>query len=172
MQTIIESLFRVTPEQFWQRLFFDAEYNAGLYRELGFESYEVLSLERHPDGRVTRRLKAEPPLSGPALLKRQLRGRIYYTEEGVYDPARQVWEFVNHSSVAAGSTHISGSIQVEPHAEGLRHVVALDIRVTALGLGSMIERAIEKNTRESYRVTTAYTNAFAVQHGLVRGPTA
>jgi hypothetical protein len=170
MKTTIESVFRVRPELFWDRLFFDAEYNAGLYRALGFESYEVLSLERKADGRVVRRLKAEPPLSGPALLKKQLRGRIYYTEEGSYDPGRSVWEFVNHSSVAAGSTQVSGTIRVEPHREGLRHLVELDVRVSALGLGSMIERAIEKSTRESYRVTTAYTNEFAAQHGLLAGP--
>ena len=167
MKATIESIFRVSPEVFWQRLFFDAEYNAGLYRELGFESYEVLKLERHADGRVERSLKAEPPLSGPELLKRQLRGRIYYTEEGVYDPALGLWQFVNHSSVKAGSTQVSGTIRVEPHPEGLRHLVELVVSVSALGLGAMIERAIEKNTRESYRVNTAYTERFARARGLL-----
>ncbi|MDB4976569.1 MAG: hypothetical protein JWN48_4910 [Myxococcaceae bacterium] len=170
MHTTIESFFRVRPEHFWQRMFFDAEYNAGLYRALGFESYEVLEQEHLPDGRVRRSLKAEPPLSGPELLKRQLRGRIFYTEEGTYDPARGVWEFVNHSSVAAGSTHVSGTIRVEPDAQGLKHLVELEVRVSALGLGSMIERAIEKSTRESYRLTTDYTNAFAERHGLLAAP--
>jgi len=166
VKATIESVFRVSPDVFWQRLFFDADYNAGLYRELGFESYEVLSLKRHDDGRIERSLRAEPPLSGPDLLKRQLRGRIYYVEEGTYDPARGVWEFVNRTSVAAGSTHIAGVITVTPHAEGMAHVVELDVRVSALGLGSLVERAIEKNTRESYRTTTRYTNEYAAQHGL------
>ena len=167
MKAIIESIFRVRPEVFWQRLFFDADYNAGLYRELGFESYEVQSLERLPDGKVRRRLKAEPPLSGPELLRKQLRGRIYYTEEGTYDPDRGVWEFVNHSSVKAGTTSVSGTIRALPHASGMQHVVELDVSVSALGLGGMIERAIEKNTRDSYRVTTAYTNRFAEERGLL-----
>jgi len=168
----IESVFRVPPAVFWERLFFDADYNAGLYRELGFESYEVLSLERHADGRVTRSLRAEPPLSGPDLLKRQLRGRIYYVEEGTYDPTRGVWEFVNRTSVAAGTTNISGVITVSPHAEGMSHVVQLDVRVSALGLGTLVERAIEKNTRESYRKTTRYTNDYAEAHGLLAGAAA
>jgi hypothetical protein len=167
VKATIESVFRVRPDVFWQRLFFDADYNAGLYRALGFESYEVLGLRRHEDGRIERSLRAEPPLSGPDMLKRQLRGRIYYVEEGSYDPARGVWEFVNRTSVAAGSTHVAGVITVAPHAEGLSHVVELDVRVSALGLGSLVERAIEKSTRESYRTTTRYTNEYAAQHGLL-----
>ena len=169
MQTTIENLLRVRPEVFWQRLFFDAEYNDGLYRELGFEGYEVLELTRASDGRVRRVLRAAPPLSGPAVLKRTLKGRVYYTEDGTYDPARGSWEFVNHTSVAAGTTRVSGSIRAEEHPEGLSHVVVLDVSVTALGLGGMIERTIVKSTRESYRVATAYTNAFAAARGLLHG---
>lgn len=162
----IENVFHVRPELFWTRLFFATDYNEGLYRELRFETYEVLSLETLPDGRIKRVLRAAPPLNAPGLLRRKLSERVFYTEEGTYEPARGVWEFVNHSSVAAGSTEVAGSIRVEPHAEGLKHIVELDVNVSALGLGSLIERAIEKNTRESYRVATAYTNDFARQHGL------
>jgi hypothetical protein len=31
----------------------------------------------------------------------------------------------------------------------------------------MIEKVLEKNIRESYRVTTRFTNAFALEKGLV-----
>lgn len=160
----------VPPASFWEHLFFDAAYNEGLYRELGFRSYEVLSLTRLSDGRVQRTLRAEPPVQGPELLKRSLRGRIYYTEEGTYDPAHGKWEFINHSSVAAGTTKVSGAIRVEPHPQGLRHIVELTIDVMALGLGTLVERAIEKNTRESYRIATAYTNDFARTRGLCSAP--
>lgn len=167
MKTRIENVFRVRPEVFWTRLFFDAGYNEGLYRALRFESYEVLSLERFADGSVKRSLRATPPLSGPALLRQRLQGHIYYVEEGTYDAARRLWQFTNRTSVAAGTTQVAGTIAVEPHAEGAKHVVELDVRVSALGLGGMIERAIEKSTRDSYRVTTEYTNAYAAQHGLL-----
>lgn len=168
MKTTIENVFRVSPELFWTRLFFDDAYNDGLYRALKFESYEVLELERLDDGRVRRKLRAAPPLNGPAIVRERLKSRVFYTEEGTYDPARSVWEFQNHTSVAAGTTQIRGVIRVEPHEQGLRHVVDLDLNVSAFGLGGLIERAIEKNTRESYRVTTEYTNAFAEQHGLTK----
>ncbi|HEX5655887.1 MAG TPA: DUF2505 family protein [Polyangiales bacterium] len=166
MQTKIESVFHVAPDVFWSRLFFDAEYNAGLYRALGFESYEVQSLETHADGRIERKLRAEPPLSGPELLRNALRGRIYYVESGTFDPARQVWEFANESSVKAGETRVAGIIHALPHPQGMLHRVELEISVSALGLGSLIEKQIEKSTRESYLVTTTYTNTYAGERGL------
>jgi hypothetical protein len=166
VKVTIENVLRVRPEIFWTRLFFALDYNEGLYRELRFESYELLELEQLDHGRIRRVLRAAPPLSGPQLLRQRLKEHVFYTEEGVYDPARGLWEFENRSSVSLGRTHITGSIRAEPHSEGLRHIVDLDLRVSAFGLGSTIERAIEKSTRESYRVTTAYTNAFAAQRGL------
>lgn len=168
MKARIENVWRVTPEVFWDRLFFDAEYNEGVYRALGFSAYEVLTLETLPDGRVRRVLRAEPPIKAPDMLKRRLAGRVFYTEEGFYDPARRVWEFVNESSVASDSTRVSGSIRAEPHAEGMLHVVELDIQVRAFGLGGVVEHLIQKNTRESYRVTTEFTHAYAREHGLLR----
>ncbi len=169
MQTKIESIFHVAPDVFWARLFFDADYNAGLYKALGFESYEVQSLQTHADGRIERRLRAEPPLSGPEIVRKALRGRIYYVESGSYHPARGVWDFANESSVKAGDTRVAGTIRALPHPDGMLHQVELDIQVSALGLGSLIERQIEKSTRESYVVTTTYTNAYVAEHGLAFG---
>lgn len=166
MLTRIENVLRVSPEVFWQRLFFDADYNGRLYSLLGFEAYEVQVLETLADGRVRRVLRAEPPIKAPDLLKRRLKGKVFYTEEGFYDPVRAVWEFVNESSVASDSTKVSGSIRAEPHPEGMLHLVELDIQVRAFGFGSMVEKAIEKNTRESYRVSTEFTNAYVQEHGL------
>ena len=166
MQFTIENVLAVRPDVFWQ-LFFDPAYNEGLYRELRFDSYEVLALDRAADGTIRRKLRAVPPLSGPEILKRQLRGMVYYIEEGTYDPVRDVWEFENHTSVKAGTTRVTGSIRLEPIPEGTRQIVALDVRVSALGLGSLVERQIEKGTRESYRVASAYANAYAASHGLL-----
>ncbi|MFT3926026.1 MAG: DUF2505 family protein [Myxococcales bacterium] len=166
MHTRIENVLQVTPEVFWKHLFFDADFNRDLYRELGFEAYEVQALETLPDGRVRRVLRAEPPLNAPSMIKSRLKGRVFYTEEGIYDPVRGVWEFANESSVASDSTRVSGSIRAEPHPEGMLHVVELDIEVKAFGLGAVVERVIEKNTRDSYRVSTEFVNRYARERGL------
>jgi hypothetical protein len=170
VRTRIENVFHVAPSTFWERLFFDAEYNAGVYGALGFDTYEVQALETLPDGRTRRVLRAEPPISAPEILKRRLKGRVFYTEEGFFDPARQIWEFANESSVASDSSKVSGSIRAEPHPQGMLHVVELDIQVSAFGFGGLVEKLIEKNTRDSYRVTTAFTNAYAKERGLALPP--
>ena len=166
MQFTIENVLRVKPDVFWQ-LFFDTAYNDGLYRALRFDSYEVLELERRDDGYVRRKLRAVPPLGGPDFLKEKLRGIVYYLEEGHYDPQRDLWEFENHTSVKAGTTKVTGVIRVAPHPEGCLQRVDIDARVSALGFGAMVERQIEKSTRESYRTATAHLNAYAAERDLL-----
>jgi hypothetical protein len=166
MEVRITNLFRVTPEVFWQRLFFDAEYNRGLYQALGFARCEVQSVETDQHGCVRRVLRAVPPIKAPELVRKRLEGRLYYLEDGSYDPRSGAWTFESVPSVAAESTKISGVIRAEPAAGGMHHVVDLSLQVSAFGLGSLIERVIEKNTRESYRLTAEYTNTFVSSPGF------
>lgn len=161
MRASIENIFAVSPAAFWNELFFDADYNAGLYRELGFASYQVLEQQSRDDGSIRRLLRAEPPINAPGFIKKRLEGRIFYTEEGTYFPARGEWTFASGVNLAADYSKVSGTIRAEPHAQGMKHVVELDIEVHAFGLGAVIERLIEKNTRESYKTVTRFTNAFA-----------
>jgi hypothetical protein len=167
MRTRIENVFHITPRTFWDVLFFDDEYNSRLYRELGFVSSNVTSMQTLPDGRIQRALRAEPPLNIPELLKKRIAGRLFYEEQGTFDGKAQRWEFTSTSNVAPESTRIGGSITSKPHPEGMLHIVELDLHVSALGLGGMIEKLIEKNTRDSYKVTTRFTNAFAAEKGLL-----
>jgi hypothetical protein len=166
MQVRIINIFHVSPQLFWERLFFDAEYNRGLYRALGFPQCDVQRQETQPDGKVRRVLRAVPPIHAPEPIRRRLEGRLYYLEDGTYDPKTGRWEFVNRPSVAADSTSISGVICAEPDPAGMRHVLELSVRVSAFGLGALIERVIENNTRASYRVTADYTNTFVQRPGF------
>jgi hypothetical protein len=167
MRARIENVFHVTPATFWEVLFFDEEYNNRLYAELGFDAVEVKGIERLPDGRVRRSIRCEPPVRAPDLLKKRIQNKLAYEEEGTYDPRGPRWDFKTLSNVAPESTKISGAITAEPHTHGMLHVVELDITISVFGLGGMIEKVLEKNIRESYRVTTRFTNAFAVEKGLV-----
>jgi hypothetical protein len=163
MDVRIINVFRVSPEVFWQQLFFDHEYNRGLYRALGFAQCEVESLETGTDGRVRRVIRAVPPIKAPEVVRRKLEGRLYYLEDGSYDPRSGLWTFKSVPSIAAESTKISGVIRAEPDAAGMRHVVDLSLQVSAFGVGGLIERVIEKNTRESYRLTAEYTNDYVTR---------
>jgi hypothetical protein len=166
MHARIENVFRVTEATFWDVLFFDYEYNSRLHKELGFQTYEVRAIEDRGEGKVFRALRCEPPLKVPEMLRKRIQSRVFYEEEGVYDRQARRWTFSSTSTVMPDSAKIGGIITTQPHPEGTLHIVELDVRITALGLGGMIERIIEKNVRESYAVTTRFTNAFATEKGL------
>jgi len=162
--TIVNHL-RVSPATFWDKLFFDDAYNRGLHEVLRFASYEVTSLARLPGGVIRRVLRAEPPLDVPDFLKRRLQGRIYYVEDGSFDPATGTWTFRNVPSVAPDQIYIGGTIRVAPHAEGAEHVCELTARVSGFGFGSIVAKLLEQNTRASYQITVDYTNRYAAERG-------
>ncbi len=167
MKSSIVNHLRVSPETFWEKLFFDEAYNRGLYETLRFASYEVTSLEHLPGGVIRRTLRAEPPLDVPEFLKRRLQGHIYYTEDGHYDPVTATWSFRNVPSVAPDQVYVGGTIRLRPHALGAEHVCELEARVSAFGFGSVIAKLIDQNTRASYLLTVAYTNRYAAERGLL-----
>jgi len=165
VKSSIVNHLRVSPETFWEKLFFDDAYNRGLHEALRFVSYEVTSLEHLPGGAIRRTLRAEPPLDVPDFLKRRLQGRIYYTEDGTYDPATATWSFRNVPSVAPDQVYIGGTIRVRAHPQGAEHVCDLEARVSGFGFGSIIAKLLEQNTRASYQITVDYTNRYAAERG-------
>lgn len=167
MQVQIVNILQVTPAVYWDQLFFDPEYHRALYETLRFPRCDIERLEKDERGRVRRVLRAVPPLTAPDFIRKQLAGKLFYIEDGTYDPASGLWQFKNEVSVASESVHISGVIRTEPLPNGLRHVLDLSAKVTVFGLGSLFERLIEKNTRDSYTVMRDFTNQFARQRGLL-----
>lgn len=166
MKFQITSIFRVAPAVFWRELFFDADYNRGLYEALGFPHCEVQRLDKEPDGTVHRRLRVVPVIKAPAIIRRKLEDRFFYVEDGSFDPGSQLWSFRTIPSIAPDHTKISGVIHTQPHGSGMEHVLDLSAVVTAFGLGSLFERAVESNTRDSYRRTVEFTDAYAARLGL------
>lgn len=159
---------RVTPATFWERVFFDAAYNRALYEALGFASMQVISLDSPPDGAIRRELRAEPPLHVPAAIKRRLSGKIHYTEHGHFDLPSQAWEFRSVPSVMADQVSIAGRLHLAPHPRGALHSVELEARVSAWGIiGKLVESVIERNSRESFATTVAFTDRWAEEKGLI-----
>jgi hypothetical protein len=165
----IVNIIQVTPEVYWQRLFFDADYHRALYARLSFPSCQVELLSTDERGRTRRVLRAVPPLQAPEFIRKQLAGKLFYIEDGTYDPATGLWQFKNEVSVATDSVKITGVIHTEPLTQGLRHVLDLEAKVRVFGLGSMFEHLIEKNTRDGYSVMRDFTNQYAAEKGLLAG---
>jgi hypothetical protein len=162
----IVNTLRVSPAIYWGQLFFDPEYLRDLYVALAFAQCEVQQLSVDAQGRTRRVLRAVPPFSAPDFIRKKLEGRLYYVEDGTYDPGSGRWSFSTAVSVAADKVDIRGVIHTEAVPEGLRHVLNLTARVSAFGVGSLLERLIEKNTRDSYTVMSDFTNRFAARRGV------
>jgi hypothetical protein len=162
----IVNIMHITPETYWGQLFFDPEYLRALYVALAFPVFEVQRLDVDAAGCKRRVLRAVPPLTAPEFIRKKLEGKLYYIEDGTYDPRTGYWRFSTQVSVAADKVEIRGVIHTEPVPEGLRHVLDLSAKVSAFGVGPVFERVIERNTRDSYAVMTEFTNRFAAQQGL------
>ena len=167
MRAQIVNIIHVSPEVYWQKLFFDEDYHRALYAELSFPSCRVERLETDAQGRTRRVLRAVPPIHAPDFVRKQLEGKLYYVEDGTYDPATGLWQFSNRVSVAGDSVKIKGVIRTEALPQGLRHVLDLEAKVEVFAVGSMFEHLIEKNTRDSYTVMRDFTNRYAREKGLL-----
>ena len=56
-----QNIFNCDAETYWNKIFFDAEYNRGLYLgTLGFKAFELLAVTGEPGGDRTRKMFTEP----------------------------------------------------------------------------------------------------------------
>jgi hypothetical protein len=170
VKSTVRNVLPVSPETFWERIFFDAAFVDALHVELGFETFEILEHETLADGRIRRVARAIPPVHAPAALKKRLDQTLSYVDDGVYDPRTREWTFRTIPGVFADSIYVGGRIYVLPHAQGVEHVCELEARVSVFGIGSMIEKILDKNTRESFSVTARFITRWADEHGLCCQP--
>jgi hypothetical protein len=167
VQVRIETDLPVSPAVFWPRIFLNAEFGKGLHERLGFSRYAVVSSLTRSDGCIERVIETEPPLSGPEVIQKRVGRALRVTERGCFDPRNELYTFTHTPALAGGSTRITGTIRVAPRPHGLVQIVEFDVVVSAFGLGTLIERAIEKATRESYATMGAFTAEFAAAQGLL-----
>ena len=155
-----------TPDIYWDRVFFDADYNVRLNRDaLGFRQYDVLDEKTAEDGSRSRRLRMLPKDPPPAVVKK-LVGDEPSTEEGHYDPAVRRYAFTIQPPSMADKIRIAGTLRAEPKGEKMERVVDFEIKVSIFGVGGVIEGFIEKTVRESYDRGAAFTNVFLREKGL------
>lgn len=154
--------YLMTVDRFWDDLFFDETFTAGLYRDgLGFDGYDLISETIDPNGNRQRTIKVFPRLDMPGPVKRLLGNRFYYLETGRYDAARKRW--VADMSIPKVGTRLSlrttmwlesrGDEESDRYAE-------IEVNVKVFGLKKIFERFAEKSLREGYVNATRFTNEY------------
>lgn len=164
----IRDVFDTDVDTYWNRLFFDAEYNERVYREaLGFKDFTVLEQSGEPGGPRTRAMRTEPAAEIPAVVRKLIGDSLGYTERGSFDPATKVWTYTITPGAMPDKMKIGGRLWAEPKGDKqLVRIADIHIEVKIFGVGGAVEKFIEKTTRDSYVKATEFTNRFVREKGL------
>ncbi len=153
---------QLDAQAFWNDVFFSEEYNRRLYKEyLGFPTFEVLSHQTLPDGKVERKTLLEPRADAPAVVRKLVGNRVQYREEGVFNPTSGRWKYTVTPNVLADKVNIYGEIWVEPAAHGsVERVCRGTVDVKVFGVGRTVEKFIVDTTKRDYDRAAQFTNTY------------
>ena len=168
MRFVCKNTFNCNAETYWTKVFFDKEYNEGLYtKALGFKAFEILELTGESGGDRTRRMYTEPKTDAPAIITKLIGGGLTYSEKGKFDSKTQKWSYEITTSKLADKVRIGGTLWVEPRGDDkVERFCVVDLQVSVFGIGGAVEKYIADTTRESYEKTAIYTNEFIRTKGL------
>jgi hypothetical protein len=168
MKFTCRNLFNTDADTYWSKVFFDPEYNRGLYVDaLQFKKWELVELTGEPGGVRTRKQNLEPKSDAPAVVQKLVGGSISYVEQGRFDPDGRIWTYTIKLSKLSDKVTIGGKFWVEPRGDKrIERLCDVDISVNIFGVGGVVEKFVEKETRDSYEKATAYTNAWLAKQGL------
>jgi hypothetical protein len=168
MKFTVRHVFDTDQDTYWERVFFDPEYNRRLYLEaLGFKSFELLEMQGGPGELRTRKIRIEPKSDAPPVVQKLVGGSLTYIEEGRWDPSSRIWTYKIATSKLADKLHIGGTFWVEPRGDKkIERFCEVQLEVRIFGVGSIVEGFIEKTTRENYEEAARFTSAYIRERGL------
>jgi hypothetical protein len=168
MQFTVKHNLETDSDTFWDKIFFDDEYNRSLFLDyLRFSDYRVLSLEREDNGTIRRRLEIAPRVEIPKAIKKVLGDSANYVEEGSFDPIAKKWNFVVIPHVASNKIKTRGELWVEARGEKrVERICVINTEVKVFGIGRLVEEIIEKQTRSSYDQAAVFTNKWIRDKGF------
>lgn len=148
----IHHVYNCDEDTFWSDILFDDAFNRRLFLEhLAFEQWEIARFEENDD--EIRREIVIRPVTGelPKALVTLVGDNLGFREEGVFDKKRRRYRFSVIPNRLREKLHIQGELYVEPR-DGKRceRFVRLEVEAKIFGLGSVIEKRIIADTRESY----------------------
>ncbi|MBZ0120480.1 MAG: DUF2505 domain-containing protein [Sandaracinaceae bacterium] len=169
MKFTIKNVFDTDVDSYWNKCFFDREYNERLYSREGldFHSFAILEQTGGPGENRTRVLRTEPKSDAPAVVKKLIGDSLAYTEKGSWDAKTKTWSYQITTSKLADKIHIGGKFWVEPRGpKQCERISEVEIEVKIFGVGGTIEKFVEKTTRESYQKTYQFTQKYIQEKGL------
>jgi hypothetical protein len=164
----IKHIIDTDEETFWQKIFFDEQFNRELcLGHLKFDVFRVLEMKSEGDGVITRRIQNQPPAEIPGPVKKVLGESTSFVEEGRFDPVSRKWRFKVIPAVAPDRIRTDGLLWVEPRGpKSIERVIEVETTVRVFGLGRVVEELIAGQTRASYDQAALFTNRWIREKGL------
>lgn len=163
MKFTVREKINCSAAEFWETFASD-EYVHAATKAAGSLSCEVVDHDGAPPAAFSRTVQMVNPVDAPGPAKKLLGDTQTVTDSGAYDPAGGRWTYTVRPSTMGDKIKIRGTITLEERADGtVDKVNELDVSVKIFGLGTMIEKVIEAQTRRSES-----RNAEAMNHLLDR----
>jgi len=164
----IKHTIETDVDTFWNKLFFDAEFNRALFTEgLRFVTYNVLEEVREPSGVVRKRVECTPKIDLPAPARKIFGDTAGYVEIGRYDPTQKKYFADVVPNVATEKIKTTSETWAEPRGDKrCERIVMVDTTVKAFGLGTILEGFIEQQSRDQYSKAAEFTNRWIREKGL------
>ena len=156
----LEHEINCSEERFWE-LFFDADFTRDMIVEgLGFARCDVGETTETNGGATKKRpMQVIPKLELPAAVAKVLGPKLGYAEEGTFDVPKERWHYKLNLSVLTERIGLSGDVFVKPIDETkCIRVSEHEVQIKIFGIGSIAERAAEKNMRDGWGKSAAWMN--------------
>lgn len=164
----IEHTYNCSADTFWDKVFFDDEYNQKLFKDaLQFPVYEKTKQE-DSEKEVRRSINVVPklgPMPGP--LKAVIGEGLGYREDGVFDKKTKHYKTTITPNKLADKMNIKGDFWVEPQGEGkCKRVFHCTVEAKIFGVGGMLEKRVIADMQDSYAKAAEFTNKWLSEKGL------
>jgi hypothetical protein len=163
----VENVFDCSQLTFWEKVFFDAEYNRRLFfDELHFSEWRELE-QKHEEGRVRRWVKATPPIADlPGPLKAAIGDGAGYEERGVFERATNRYEARVKPNVLSDKVTVELAFRTEPVDDTrCRRIVDGTVVARVFVIGGMLEQRMMEDLKRSYEKSATFTNRFVAEKG-------
>jgi len=148
---------------FWDRLFFDAEFNRRLFLEaLKFNGWRVLrQIEISPDI-VERELEVKPAIGDlPGPIRAIIGEGLSYRELGRYDRSRRRYSVKANSPAMGDKLLVEGELYTEPLGDQrCRRIFAVRVVAKIFGVGSMIEKRVIADIEQNYSDSAKFIDRY------------
>ena len=160
MKLTVHHTIEGTPEEFWA-LYFDDDFTRRLHLDgLGSISVEVVDQEGAVGGPFTRTLRYGQRPDAPGPVRKLFGDEVITVEEGAFDPDTGIWTFSLTPGKLADKTTLGGTLRLTDRGDGTAdQEFTLEAKVRILGVGSIVEKFIERQAKDSQAKSVAFVNA-------------